>query len=111
MHSVIQGVPRLCMASLKVSQHCSQGNYHLYLTATTLQIAAQVNMHLFALLLLLASTVTAQFQFFEQMFGGQGGHHHQSQPQNMPSDASWYQQQYEAGKHLRAAHLPSPLAF
>jgi len=95
------------MAFLKVSQHCSQGNYHLYLTATTLQIAAQVNMHLFALLLLLASTVTAQFQFFEQMFGGQGGHHQQSQPQNMPSDSSWYQQQYEAGESYHTTFMRS----
>ena len=39
----------------------------------------------------------AQFQFFEQMFGGAGGHHQQAQPQNMASDSAWYQQQYEAG--------------
>lgn len=43
--------------------------------------------------------VSAQFQFFEQMFGG-GGHHHHQQPQNMPSDSSWYQQQYDGGEQL-----------
>jgi len=55
------------------------------------------------LALLLATTVSAQFQgFFEQMFGGQqgghGGHgHHHQQQQNMPSDSKWFRQNYEAG--------------
>jgi hypothetical protein len=54
---------------------------------------------LFAQLLLLILPINAQFQFFEQMFGGGGGGHpgHQHQPQNMPSDSGWYQQQYENG--------------
>lgn len=47
---------------------------------------------------LLASLTNAQFQFFEQMFGGGGGQQ-QGQPQNMPSDSNWYQTQYEAGTH------------
>jgi len=38
---------------------------------------------------------TAQFQFFEQMFGGQ--QQAQQQPQNVRSDAEWYKAQYEAG--------------
>lgn len=48
-------------------------------------------------LLLFASLAQAQFQFFEQMFGGGGGQQ-QAQPQNMPSDSAWYQTQYEAGE-------------
>ncbi|KXL43229.1 hypothetical protein M433DRAFT_149814 [Acidomyces richmondensis BFW] len=54
-------------------------------------------MQLFAVLtflLLLILPTSAQFQFFEHMFGGQ--QHQQAQPQNMPSDASWFQQQYES---------------
>ena len=51
------------------------------------------------LLAVLASFVwgsSAQFGFFDQMFGGGGGQQHQ-EPQNVRSDASWYQAQYEAG--------------
>jgi hypothetical protein len=48
-------------------------------------------------ILLLVLPATAQFQFFEQMFGG-NQHHQQAQPQNMGSDSAWYQQQYEAGE-------------
>jgi len=43
-----------------------------------------------------ALTATAQFQFFEQMFGGQ--QQAQQQPQNVRSDAEWYKSQYEAGR-------------
>lgn len=50
--------------------------------------------------------VSAQFQFFEHMFGG-GGHHHHQQPQNMPSDSSWYQQQYDTGKLVPKTFLPN----
>jgi hypothetical protein len=49
-------------------------------------------MRLVALLLVaLASVVSAQFGFFDQMFGGGG---HQQQPQNVPSDSSHYRAQY-----------------
>lgn len=49
--------------------------------------------------ILLASTVSAQFGFFDQMFGGggQGGHHghgHQQQ-QNVPSDSANYRHNYQ----------------
>ena len=37
----------------------------------------------------------AQFGFFDQMFNGGG--HHQQQAQNVRSDSSWYQAQYENG--------------
>ena len=45
--------------------------------------------------LALAGAATAQFGFFDQMFGGhgQGG---QRQPQNVPSDARAYQRGYES---------------
>jgi len=46
------------------------------------------------LLLALCFSVSAQFQFFEQMFGG--GQQHQ-EPQNMPSDSSWYRENYANG--------------
>jgi len=52
-----------------------------------------------ASLVLLILPTSAQFQFFEHMFGGQQ-QHQQAQPQNMPSDASWFQQQYEGGMSL-----------
>lgn len=41
----------------------------------------------------------AQFQFFDQMFGGGPGHHHEQQPQNAASDSAWYKQNYEAGEY------------
>jgi hypothetical protein len=43
---------------------------------------------------LCVSTVNAQFQFFEQMFQGQG---QQQEPQNVASDSGWYQETYENG--------------
>ena len=50
-------------------------------------------------LLTLLPSATAQFQFFEQMFNQpQQPQHHE--PQNVASDSSWYQQNYEAGKPL-----------
>jgi hypothetical protein len=45
------------------------------------------------LLCALIGSANAQFQFFEQMFGG--GHQHQQQPQNVPSDSSIYRANYE----------------
>lgn len=46
--------------------------------------------------LLLVVGANAQFQFFEQMFQGQQQQQQQA-PQNVPSDSSWYQQNYEKG--------------
>ena len=45
--------------------------------------------------LALLQVAHAQFNFFDQMFGGHGhgGHGHgqqQQQPQNVPSDSSWF---------------------
>jgi hypothetical protein len=48
------------------------------------------------LLLALALSTSAQFQFFEQFFGNEQ-HQHQ-QPQNVPSDSSWYKENYAKGK-------------
>jgi hypothetical protein len=47
----------------------------------------------------------AQFGFFDQMFGGGGGGHH---PQNVRSDSSWYQSQYENGTLLPISSLTFP---
>ncbi|KXX75598.1 Long chronological lifespan protein 2 [Madurella mycetomatis] len=68
-------------------------------------------MRLFALLLLaLASSVAAQFGFFDQMFGGSGGQqHHHHQAQNVPSDSSVYRAQY-ARSHCDKYLCPDTLA-
>ena len=52
----------------------------------------------------------AQFGFFDQMFNG-GGQQQQQQPQNVRSDSSWYQSQYENGTvHplFSSSPLPTP---
>lgn len=52
-------------------------------------------MRIVALLLLaLASAVSAQFGFFDQMFSGGGQQQHHQQAQNVPSDSSAYRTQY-----------------
>lgn len=60
----------------------------------------------FALLLALLGTVSAQFNFFEQMFGGNGGggQQHQQQ-QNVPSDSSYYRSQVDRGEFARYTYL------
>ncbi|MAD84370.1 MAG: hypothetical protein CL912_15505 [Deltaproteobacteria bacterium] len=52
--------------------------------------------------LLFLSVANAQFQFFEQMFNGQGQQQQQrhQEPQNVPSDSNWYQQNFENGMPL-----------
>lgn len=45
-------------------------------------------------LLLFLSAANAQFAFFDQMFQQQGQRH---EPQNVASDSSWYQQNYDNG--------------
>lgn len=52
-------------------------------------------------LLVLASLAQAQFQFFEHMFGGghqQQQHHRPQEGQNVPSDSSWFRNNWEAGE-------------
>jgi hypothetical protein len=49
--------------------------------------------------LLLAATVNAQFNFFEQMFQGGGGQQRQ-EPQNVASDPTWYQENFDNGPLL-----------
>jgi len=61
-------------------------------------IPASTMRSLIQLLLLLVGfsfTASAQFQFFENMFGGGG--QQQQQPQNVASDSNWYRQNYDAG--------------
>lgn len=63
------------------------------------------NLILLSVFLLLLSVASAQFQFFEQMF--QGGQQQQRQePQNVPSDSSWYQQNYDNGISFPSDILP-----
>ncbi|KAL1957046.1 hypothetical protein VTO42DRAFT_6423 [Malbranchea cinnamomea] len=61
-------------------------------------------------LLILATTARAQFQFFEQMFGG-GRQQEQEQEdqQNVPSDSAWYQRTYD-GAHCSNYLCPGTLA-
>ncbi|KAM5453608.1 Long chronological lifespan protein 2 [Microsporum audouinii] len=49
--------------------------------------------------LLFITTAKAQFQFFEQMFGG-GQQHQESSGQggNVPSDSAWYQNTYNGAQ-------------
>ncbi|CAL5871369.1 uncharacterized protein PFLUO_LOCUS5619 [Penicillium psychrofluorescens] len=49
-------------------------------------------------LFLLASVAQAQFNFFEQMFGGNQGQERQQQNQNSPSDSSRYQNAWGQSK-------------
>lgn len=44
-------------------------------------------------LILLCTSVQAQFGFFEQMFGG--GRDHEEPQQEASSDSSWYQRNYD----------------
>ncbi len=46
-------------------------------------------------LLLFAATAWANFQFFDQFFGGQQQPHQTQQKQDGPSDSVWYQQSWE----------------
>jgi hypothetical protein len=64
-------------------------------------------------LMTLLSTTFAQFQFFEQMFNGDGGqqqHHHQQRQANVASDSEWYQGVYHQGK-LSPIYLPTNIAL
>jgi len=56
----------------------------------------------------LLGSVNAQFGFFDQMFGG-GGHPQQQQPQNVPSDSSWYRGNVEKA-HCDKYLCPDTLA-
>ncbi|KAH8702286.1 hypothetical protein BGW36DRAFT_405094 [Talaromyces proteolyticus] len=59
-------------------------------------------------LFLLMTAVQAQFQFFEQMFGGNQQHGHQGE-QEAASDSSWYQRTWE-GAHCTRYLCPGTLA-
>lgn len=58
---------------------------------------------LFSFLFLIIG-VSAQFQFFEQMFNGQQ-QQQQRQPQDVPSDSQWYQDNYDRGNN----QFPPPI--
>ncbi|KNG51809.1 long chronological lifespan protein 2 [Stemphylium lycopersici] len=57
---------------------------------------------LLAVLASLVWSASAQFGFFDQMFGGGGGGggggQQRAEPQNVRSDSSWYQAQYEGAQ-------------
>ncbi|KAK6833430.1 long chronological lifespan protein 2 [Apiospora arundinis] len=73
------------------------------------------------LLALFSATASAQFGFFDQMFGGGGGggggqqqqarQQQQRQQQNVPSDSSLYQQNYDhyPCENYLMRPLPTPL--
>jgi hypothetical protein len=63
---------------------------------------ARILFPLYLAMALLLGGVNAQFQFFEQMF--QGGQQQRQEPQNVPSDSNWYQENYNNGQN----DLPSP---
>ncbi|KAK2756489.1 Long chronological lifespan protein 2, partial [Arachnomyces sp. PD_36] len=66
------------------------------------------NLVSFLALTLFFTTAHAQFQFFEQMFGGGGGQEHQQEP-NVPSDSSRYQRSWEKA-HCQNYLCPGTLA-
>lgn len=68
-----------------------------YYNSAKQQNATMLFQSLISVLLVFVLPVSAQFQFFEQMFN-QGGHQQQQQPQNAGSDSAWYQQRYEDGE-------------
>jgi hypothetical protein len=53
---------------------------------------------------LLFSVASAQFGFFDQMFG-QGHPQGQPEKQNVASDSTWYRQTWESGMHVSTACL------
>lgn len=68
---------------------------------------ARILLQLLATALMLAMGAQAQFGFFEQMFsGGQQQQQHHQGPQNVPSDPSWYQQNYENGIYMLNIFYP-----
>ncbi|KIW07284.1 uncharacterized protein PV09_02138 [Verruconis gallopava] len=50
-------------------------------------------MHLLILLSVMVLSVRAQFQFFENFFGGDA-QQQRHEPQNVPSDSAWYRDNY-----------------
>ncbi|RKF71923.1 Long chronological lifespan protein 2 [Golovinomyces cichoracearum] len=71
---------------------------------------AKINFKLVILTVFYFSFVSAQFDFFEQMFNGQQQREQQyHEPQNGPSDSSWYQRNY-AEVHCNKYVCPDTLA-
>ena len=55
---------------------------------------------LVTVVLLFVACVSANFQFFDQFFGGQQQQHQTQQKQDGPSDSVWYQQSWEGSMCL-----------
>jgi hypothetical protein len=87
-------------------QHPSCQHHHLYppqCHCYSVEIMARFSSILIVLSAWFISS-SAQFGFFDQMFGNQGHQQHQ-EPQNVRSDSSWYQAQYEGGMSQIIIHL------
>jgi len=56
-------------------------------------------------LTLFAAAASAQFQFFDQFFGGQQQQGGQQEKQNVASDSTWFQQNWQQGKDLALKYL------
>lgn len=55
-------------------------------------------MFLLWFLTLFVAAASAQFQFFDQFFGGQQQQGGQQEKQNVASDSTWFQQNWQQGK-------------
>jgi hypothetical protein len=60
----------------------------------------QMLLRILAGIVLLVVGVNAQFGFFEQMFQGGQQHQQHQAPRDVPSDSSWYQENYDNGIDL-----------
>jgi hypothetical protein len=58
-------------------------------------------MHVLRIFCFLAVSASAQFQFFDQFFGGQQGQQQQQEKQNVASDSSWFQQNWQQGTYAQ----------
>lgn len=67
-------------------------------TYTRVQSASTTMKIIASLLFLFSSLAAAQFQFFEQFFQGGQQAQGQQEKQNVPSDSSWYRQNWEGGE-------------
>jgi 2',3'-cyclic-nucleotide 2'-phosphodiesterase (5'-nucleotidase family) len=53
-----------------------------------------------SIIYLFVSAVSAQFQFFDQFFGGHQQQQAPPEKQNVASDSTWYRQTWEGGEYL-----------
>lgn len=79
-------------------------SFHLRTTSFTTRITiftyAPTAMQSLLSISLFILVVSAQFQFFDQFFGGQQQQQGQQEKQNVASDSSWFQGNWQQGKLL-----------